>query len=551
MEEIKESIYKIKEHFLQSPLRSILSEGNSIPFKTIVEGNLNDNIESIEILQNNESKPLNLVIVGEVKSGKSTFFNTLLKKDISEVDVLESTSSIIEASYGEYYENNFEDGIIKIKLNLELLKKINIVDTPGLRSMTIKNENRTLNYIQNADIILFVIDATHIGQEDIINALDLIETFKKSIVGIVNKGDLLEDNKEEVLEYIQEEYGIYIDKFFLISSYKECNDEEDKTEYNELKNNFYDLLKYIDELYNNSIDMKESSMENSLKGIIQREIITNYDYFKSITMLDEEVKKYEQMLRKKLDYISSKMNFEIDDWIDRLFFYDELEKIKENLEYAKDYINEGYINKCLNEKKEELDNLFFNEWDECLKEVQKEIDSNINKSVESIYYKDEFLNKSSYKIDRDDLNINEMLATVGTGALLGITSGGIVSVYSAAVGSSAASMTIGSAIMMYCPPLFIAGTISGALGKIIYDKVKSENQNKSTLNEIEKFVKKLKEDVKANLKSNYYKCSEDIVLTNSDIFKKEKDINMNRYELDKFINKIESYVEELKEYLSE
>ena len=549
MEEIKESIYKIKEHFLQSPLRSILSEGNSIPFKTIVEGNLNDNIESIEILQNNESKPLNLVIVGEVKSGKSTFFNTLLKKDISEVDVLESTSSIIEASYGEYYENNFEDGIIKIKLNLELLKKINIVDTPGLRSMTIKNENRTLNYIQNADIILFVIDATHIGQEDIINALDLIETFKKSIVGIVNKGDLLEDNKEEVLEYIQEEYGIYIDKFFLISSYKECNDEEDKTEYNELKNNFYDLLKYIDELYNNSIDMKESSMENSLKGIIQREIITNYDYFKSITMLDEEVKKYEQMLRKKLDYISSKMNFEIDDWIDRLFFYDELEKIKENLEYAKDYINEGYINKCLNEKKEELDNLFFNEWDECLKEVQKEIDSNINKSVESIYYKDEFLNKSSYKIDRDDLNINEMLATVGTGALLGITSGGIVSVYSAAVGSSAASMTIGSAIMMYCPPLFIAGTISGALGKIIYDKVKSENQNKSTLNEIEKFVKKLKEDVKANLKSNYYKCSEDIVLTNSDIFK--KGINMNRYELDKFINKIESYVEELKEYLSE
>ncbi|WP_122640832.1 dynamin family protein [Romboutsia sp. Marseille-P6047] len=551
MKEIKESMYKIKEKLLQSPLRSILSEGDNIPFKSIVEGNLNDNIESIEILQNNESKPLNIVIVGEVKSGKSTFFNTLLKKDISEVDVLESTSSIIEASYGEKYENNFEDGIYKIKLNLDLLKKINIVDTPGLRSMTTKNENRTLSYIQNADIILFVIDGTHIGQEDIINSLDLIETLKKSIVGIVNKGDLLEDNKEEVLEYIQEEYGLYIDKFFLISSYKEYKNEDDETERSELNNNFYDLLKYIDELYNSSIDIKESSTENSLKGIIQREIITNYDYFKSITMLYEEVKKYEQMLRKKLDYITSKMNFEIDDWIDRLFFYDELEKIKENLEYAKDYINEGYINKCLNGRKEELDDLFFNEWDECLKEIQKEIDSNINKCVESIYYKDEFLNKSPYKMDKDDLNINEMLATVGTGALLGITSGGIVSVYSAAVGSSAASMTIGSALMMYCPPLFIAGTISGALGKIIYDKVRYENQNKSSLNEIEEFIKKLKENVKVDLKSNYYKCSEDIVLTSSDIFKKEKGINMNRYELDKFINQIEYYVEELKEYLIE
>lgn len=558
MEEIKKYIYEIKEEFLKSPLRSKLIEDDIIPLKNLVIQNLNDNINNIEILQNNQLKPLNIVIIGEVKSGKSTFLNALLGKYISEVDVLESTSSILEINYGEDLENKVEDSVIKISLNLELLKKVNIVDTPGLRSMTTKNENKTLSYIQNADIILFVIDATHIGQEDIINALELLESFKKSIIGVVNKGDLLEDNKDEVMEYIQEEYGIYIEKFFLVSSQIEYEERTDYEEiykdgiikdYKDLKDNFLELLKYIDKLHDDSSNIKDNSLKNSLQEIIQKEIVNHYDYFKSISMLNDEVNKYEKIIKDKLDYINCKMNFEIDDWVDRSFFYDEINKIKDNLESASDYINERYINKCINEKKEELDDLFFKEWDECLDEVQNKINSNINKFVESVYYKNEFLNKHSYKLDKESLDMNEMLSTVGTGAILGITSGGIVSVYAAAVGSSAASTTIGTALMMYCPPLLIAGTVSGALGKLIYDKVKNDNQNKNTLNEIYNFIEDLRENIKGELKSNYYKCSEDIVLTSINIFKKEKGLNMNNYELEEFINNIQQYIDELKEYI--
>lgn len=562
MKEINECIQEVKLDFLRSPLRTKLSQEENIPFKNLVIKNLNDSMDNLELLEINKTNPLKIVIVGEVKSGKSTLVNALLEKDISKTDVLEATSSILEVTYGEKYDTKIVDCVTKIYLDLDILKKINIVDTPGLRSITTKNETKTLNYIQNADFIVFVIDATHIGQEDIINTLDIIESLKKPIIGVINKCDLLQDDKDEVLEYINEEYGLYIDKFFLISSYLEYeakikNDYLDDVEsikeedYKELRENYELLKNYIDELYRNSNVVKEESLKSSLQGIIQKEIILNYDYYKSISILSEEILRYEKILRNKLDYVTSKMNFEIDDWIDRIFFYDQINKINNNLEYANEYINESYINKCINEKKDELDKLFFNEWEECIREVQYEINNNINKSVERVYYKDEFLNNTHYKIDKNDLNLNEILASVGTGAILGVTSGGIASVYAAAVGSSAASVTISSALMIYCPPLLIAGTICGAVGKIIYDKLKSDKSNKDMLQDIEKFIAGLRESIKIELKSNYYKCSEEIINTSCEIFKKEKNINMSKYELEEFINNMEKYVEGLNKYIRE
>ena len=304
MKDVKESIYEVKEYFLKSPLRSKLAEGESIPFKNLVINDLHDNMTNLEILDINESKPLKLVVVGEVKSGKSTLVNALLEKDISETDVLEATSSIIEVSYGDEYESKIVDGVINISLNLELLKRINIVDTPGLRSMTTKNENKTLNYIQNADFIVFVIDATHIGQEDIIDALELIESFKKPIIGVINKGDLLDGDKIELMDYIQEEYGIYMDKFFLISSLVEYEEKfnPNKVEENEnkiinsdkeLKEDFSTFIKYIEDLYRDSQEVKYESMKHSLQGIVQKEVLCSYDYFKSILMVEEEANKYE------------------------------------------------------------------------------------------------------------------------------------------------------------------------------------------------------------------------------------------------------------------
>lgn len=553
MKKNKIDINSVKEQFLNSPIRKKLIEENSLPFKDLIYKKLDETLEHIKVIENNKHDPLKIVIVGEVKSGKSSLVNALLGCEVSEVDVLEATSNILEVIYDSESYITKEKYVTKVRLNLDYLKNINIVDTPGLKSITKQNEEKTMSYIKNADLILFVIDATHLGQEDISDALDLICEYKKPIVGVINKSDLLDKNKNDTLEYINDEYGIYMDKFFMVSSYLEYQGKISKkaiakdndlviSNYTDLKKNFDDLNKYIKNIYENCDDIKKESRELSIKGVMQKEIINHYDYIKSISIIIDELNKYEKILQNKFEYIKSKMDFEIDDWSNRLFFNEEMEKIKENIANANLYINENYVDEIINKKKVELDDLFFIEWSECIKEVSQELDENIKKYVEEINYKKEFLSSPNFNLESDKANINDMLAVVGTGAVIGATSGSIVSLYSALIGGSAASVTIGSALMMYCPPLLIAGTVSGALAKAIYDKVKLEQKSKDILKDVDDFIEELKYKTVEDLKKGYESASKEILYTTLDILKNIKGIYNSKYDLEILVKDSEEYI---------
>lgn len=560
MENISQYIYEIKESLINSPIRQKLSQKEIIPFNDVVCEDLNTQIENIKALENNQYTPLNVVIVGEVKSGKSSLLNALLGKEISDVDVLEKTSSVIEVVYDENNDvSKFED-IKRISLNLDYLKKINIVDTPGLKSITESNEKKTMDYIKYADLILFVIDATHLGQEDTIEALDLLSEYNKPIIGVINKCDLLSENRSEVLDYISSEYGIYIDKFFMISAYFEYQHKISQqtiakstdimiSNYTELRENFEKLNDYINGIYKNSNKVKDKSIKTSIEGIIQKDIIVHNDYNKSMNILINELKKYERLLQNKRDYINAKMEFEINDWIERIFLSDEVKKIENDIKIANVYINENYITDLINSKKSELDNLYFSEWSTCLKEISEEMDDDIKKYVNDITYKNELLDTPTFKFNTQKSDINAILATIGTGAVLGATSGGIISLYSATLGSYASSLTIGAAMMTYLPPLLIAGTVSGAVGKILYDKVIEDKNNKEILKNIDNFIKVLKINIKEELNKDYEKLNQEIVVTTNEILKNIKGIYINKYEVEKFIEEIENYIINLTKFV--
>ena len=120
MEHINEYIYDIKESLLNSPIRQRLSQNEIVPFKDTVSESLNTQIENIKALNSSQYKPLNIAIVGEVKSGKSSLLNALLGKEISEVDVLEATSSVIEVVYNENDDISKFGELTRICLNLDL-----------------------------------------------------------------------------------------------------------------------------------------------------------------------------------------------------------------------------------------------------------------------------------------------------------------------------------------------------------------------------------------------------------------------------------------------
>ncbi len=554
-------IHLLKEKMMSSPLREYLNEDVNIPFKDMISNQLYSSLERFKVISENESNPLKIVIVGEVKSGKSSLINALVKSKVSEVDVLESTSNIIEVIHGKEEYIQKDEQVVKVSIDKEYLKKINIVDTPGLRSITIDNEKTTLNYIKNADLILFVIDATHIGQEDIIDALDIISEYNKEIIGVINKCDLLQENKENVLEFVKDEYGIYIEQFFMISSYLEYQDIISKnsiakgndliiSENTDIRKEFMNLNDYIQTICSSSEGLKLDSIRSSIESITQKEIVIHYEYLKNILVLIDQLKKYEELIENKYDYMKFKMDFEINDWGNRIFLVEELSKIKENIENSNIYINESYINNIINSKKSELDQLFFKEWNECLKEVSESLDEDIKNYMDNFNYENEFLDTPNFDVGYNNTDLNNILATIGTGAILGATSGGIISIYSASIGTSAATITLSSALMTYLPPLLIAGTVTGALAKIINDKIKLEKKHKEILKDIDNYINEIKYEISEVLKDGYNNCGKEIVITTLQVLSRIKNIFLSKYELENLSLKIEDYIKILQEYIN-
>ena len=542
--------------FIESPVRNYLMKEKNVPFKKIIKHNLEEVMNNFDILLEKPYSQLKLAIMGEVKSGKSTLVNAIVGREVSEVDVLEATSSIINIFYSEEETYDIDQNCINIGINSDVLKDISIVDTPGLKSITSENENKSIKYIQNADIILYVFDSTHIGQEDIKDVVELIASYGKPIVGVLNKGDLLHDNHQEVLEYIEDEYDLYIDEFFIISSHLEYQNNIIKnavakehdlvSEYSdELKRNFVSLIEFLKSIRTSNDEIKLQSVNSSIEALKHKEKVYHYEYLKSLEMLSQELSNHKNLLNGKFDYIQAKMEFEINEWLDKSFLEDEIHRINKNMDIAREYINDSYINNVINNEKVKLDELFFKEWNECIKEVNSMTNNKIKEFIKDINYRDYNIDLPKVKLNEEEIDMNEMLATIGTGALLGATSGSALAVYAAALSASAPSVTIGAAMLTYCPPLLLAGTVTGGIGKVLYDKLKQDQMNKDIIEDIESFKDNIKFEIKNILIDIYEKASKEIVRIDQGIFENSKDVCMNEYEIEEFQADLKEYIDKL------
>ncbi|WGX75497.1 dynamin family protein [Paraclostridium bifermentans] len=542
--------------FIESPVRNYLMKEKNIPFKKIIKHNLEEVMNNFDILLEKPYSQLKLAIMGEVKSGKSTLVNAIVGREVSEVDVLEATSSIINIFYNEEETYDIDQNCINIGINSDALKDISIVDTPGLKSITSENENKSIKYIQNADIILYVFDSTHVGQEDIKDAVELISSYGKPIVGVLNKGDLLHDDHQEVLEYIEDEYDLYIDKFFIISSHLEYQNNIIKnavakehdlvSEYSdELKRNFVSLMEFLKSIRTSNDEIKLQSVNSSIEALKHKEKVYHYEYLKSLEMLSQELSNHKNLLNGKFDYIQAKMEFEINEWLDKSFLEEEIHRINKNMDIAREYINDSYINNVINNEKVKLDELFFKEWNECIKEVNSLTNNKIKEFIKDINYRDYNIDLPKVKLNEEEIDMNEMLATIGTGALLGATSGSALAVYAAALSASAPSVTIGAAMLTYCPPLLLAGTVTGGIGKVLYDKLKQDQMNKDIIEDIESFKDNIKFEIKNILIDIYEKASKEIIRIDQGIFENSKDACMNEYEIEELQANLKEYIDRL------
>lgn len=136
------------------------------------------------VIRERRADPLTVVVIGDFKRGKSSFINALLNEDAAPVNVTPETVILNRIRYGspqneailpghkrmllsddELKRENFlhvmkeADNQIKwleLKRPCEILKKISIIDTPGLDDAMHNYTDMVEEAILNADVIIYV-----------------------------------------------------------------------------------------------------------------------------------------------------------------------------------------------------------------------------------------------------------------------------------------------------------------------------------------------------------------------------------------------------------
>lgn len=179
-----------------------------------------------------EKQPLLLTVVGEFSAGKSTFINALFGRTILPMRNVETTATITVLQYGEkpkiqifYNDHRVEEHFIpddkfsnyydylvqpdeddekkvekiesirevRIHINNQFLKGIDLVDTPGFNSENERHTKLTDEFQRSADTIIWLFRASKVGKKSEIEKMqDYCRHFKPILV--FNKIDELVKN---------------------------------------------------------------------------------------------------------------------------------------------------------------------------------------------------------------------------------------------------------------------------------------------------------------------------------------------------------------------
>ncbi len=163
----------------------------------------------IDQLSASALKPFLFVIVGEVKSGKSSLVNALLEAPVCAVDSAPCTTRVQEISHGEEEQrvevSEFEE---RVHLPHAILRHVTIVDTPGTNSIVREHQVITKNYVPQSDLVLFVFFAKNPYTGSAWDFLRYIKhDWQRNTLFVLQQADLLpsDDELERTMAHIREQ----------------------------------------------------------------------------------------------------------------------------------------------------------------------------------------------------------------------------------------------------------------------------------------------------------------------------------------------------------
>jgi small GTP-binding protein len=146
-----------------------------------------------------------LVVVGEFNAGKSALVNALLGERVLPEGATPTTSRVTLVKWGDKVAEQVVDENFSIyTYPLELLKELNIVDTPGTNAVIRYHERLTDEFVPRSDLVLFATSADHPLTESERQFLERILSWGKKVVFALNKADIIEDEAalQEVRNFV-------------------------------------------------------------------------------------------------------------------------------------------------------------------------------------------------------------------------------------------------------------------------------------------------------------------------------------------------------------
>jgi GTP-binding protein EngB required for normal cell division len=191
--------------------------------------------------------PMEVAITGQFSSGKSTFLNALLSRNILPTGITPVTSKVNFINYGEEYklkityysgaqeyapieaiadftdqrQNEMKDiKYLTLYAPMDILKDISFVDTPGLNSQSQSDTETTRKVLRDVGGIIWLTLIDNAGKLSEAEVLEeYMQHFKNKSLCVLNQKDkLTPDQVQTTTNYVSEKFGKYFAKVVPISA---------------------------------------------------------------------------------------------------------------------------------------------------------------------------------------------------------------------------------------------------------------------------------------------------------------------------------------------
>jgi small GTP-binding protein len=192
-------------------------------------------------------RPLVVTVMGEFNAGKSTFVNAFLGEEVAPMGITPTTATVNILKYGAerkgrvlYLDESTRElpwsevpgflkrlgadeartiRIVELLYPLELLQRINVVDTPGLNSIHPEHEEVARRFIDEADAVIWLFSVDQAAKASEGEALSKIAAAGRKILGVLNKIDRASDEERaQIIAHVSASLGDRLETIVPVSA---------------------------------------------------------------------------------------------------------------------------------------------------------------------------------------------------------------------------------------------------------------------------------------------------------------------------------------------